>query len=47
MAGYWIVVMEGMRKGRFETSDQADDYIEQYMWMSPFTEVPERVFMEV
>ena len=47
MAGYYVVVMEGMHKGRFETADQADDYIEHHMRMFPGTPVPERVFVGV
>ena len=47
MSGYYVVVMEGMHKGRFETANQADDYIEDHMRRFPNTTVPERVFLEV
>jgi hypothetical protein len=47
MAGYYLVVSSGFIHGRFQSDDAADDYIEQHMRMFPFTEVPERVFMEV
>lgn len=45
MSGYYVVVLEGRIMDRFESGDDADEYIDRHCRMFPETTEPERVFV--
>jgi hypothetical protein len=47
MSGYYQVWMDKILMGRYESADDADDYIEHHMTMFPNTPVPQREWVGV